>query len=103
MLILGLAIFAWGFHYKLSLYEASPHRNPVSVAKLIQGEQTNKKIDSMQLRIRCRFSQLAVDSKVAGLRPPIVVRRNQQPDEPVYTSFMFLPSSLFLRPPPQSV
>ena len=103
LLILGLAVFAWGFHYKLSLYEASSHPNPVSVAKLIQGEQTNKKIDAAQLQIRSRISQLAVDSVVAYLRPPIVVRQNRQPDELIPTPVIFLPPSHLFRPPPQSI
>jgi len=103
LLILGVAVFAWGFHYKLSLYEASSHPNPVSVAKLIQGEQTNKKIDAVQLQIRSRISQLAVDSVVASFRPPIGARWNRQPDEWVQTPVLFLPSSHFFRPPAQSI
>jgi hypothetical protein len=103
LLILGAAVFAWGLHYKLSLYETSQHPNPVSVAKLIQGEQNNKKIDSIQLGIRCPFSHLEVDSNVSAFRPAIVIRRNRQPDEPVYTPLILFPSVHFFRPPPRSL
>jgi hypothetical protein len=102
LLILGLAVFAWGFQYKLSLYQASSHHHPVSVAKLIQGEQTSKKIVSLQLRIRSKFSDLRVDGIIVPFRLPIIVQRNKQPDAVTYTSITFIPCFLFFRPPPQA-
>jgi hypothetical protein len=102
LLILGLAVFAWGLQYKLSLYEASSHHHPVSVAKLMQGEQTNKKIMSLQLQIRSKFSQLQVDSAIVPLPLPEIVRRNRRPDTLIYTSITFVTCVLFFRPPPQA-
>lgn len=101
MLILAAAVFAWGLQYKLSLYEAPSHSHPVSVAKLIQGEQTNKKSAAIQVRIRDWSSAFSLDSNLQTFRPP-VVRRNRQADKLVRPSIMFFPSLLFFRPPPQA-
>ena len=102
LLFLGLAIFAWGLQYKLSLYEVPLHQHPVSVAKLIQGEQTNKKIVSLQLHLRSRFSQLHVDDSIIPFRLPVIVQRNRQPDPLPYTAITFIPWVLLFRPPPQA-
>lgn len=102
LLILGMAVFAWGLQYKLSLYQASSHHHPVSVAKLIQAEQTSKKMVSLQTRSRTRFSQLRVDDFVIPFRLPVIVQRNRQPDGVSYTSIPFIPCFLFFRPPPQA-
>lgn len=102
MLILAASVFAWGLQYKLSLYQSESHSHPLSVAKLIQGEQTNKKIASIQVRICDWSSQLALDSNLSTFRPSIIVRRNRQVDELVHPSIMFIPSNLFFRPPPQA-
>ena len=102
LLILAAAVFAWGLQYKLSLYEAPSQSHPVSVAKLIQGEQTNKKIASIQVRIREWSSQFSLDSSLHIFRPPLIVRRNRLVDMFVYPSIMFVPFFLFFRPPPQA-
>jgi hypothetical protein len=102
LLVLAAAVFAWGLQYKLSLYDASSHSHPLSVAKLIQGEQTNKKIASIQVRIRDGSSHFSLDSNLSAVRPPIMVRRNRQADKMICPSIMFVPSSLFFRPPPQA-
>jgi hypothetical protein len=102
LLILAAAVFAWGLQYKLSLYEAPAHSHPVSVAKLIQGEQTTKKIASIQVRIPHWTSQFSLDSNLYTFRPPIIVRRNRQVDKLVSPSIMFVPCVLFFRPPPEA-
>ena len=102
LLILAAAVFAWGLQYKLSLYQSGSQSHPVSVVKLIQGEQTNKKIALIQLRIRLWGSGLSLDRSFSTYRPPINVRRNQQIDKPMFPSIMFVPCTLFFRPPPQA-
>ncbi len=101
LLILGVAVFAWGLQYKLSLYEAPSNPHPVSVAKLIQGEQTNKKISSIQLGNRYKSSLLSVQSTVVTFVPRIIGRRNRQVDKVVCRSILFVPCFLFFRPPPK--
>jgi hypothetical protein len=98
LLFLAAAVFAWGLQYKLSLYKA--HSDPTSVAKLIQGEQTNKKIASLQARSRLWFPQLVLDYSIYTFRPPIITRWNRQVEELVYPAIIFVPCSLFVRPPP---
>jgi hypothetical protein len=100
LLILAAAVFAWGLQYKLSLYK--PHSDPTSVAKLIQGEQTNKKITSVQFKSRLWLPQLSLDRSPYAFRPPIIVRRNREVDKRVYQSIRFVSCSLFFRPPPQA-
>ena len=102
LLILAAAVFAWGLQYKLSLYQSASYSHPISVAKLIQGERTNKEIASTQVRIRDSSSQFSLDSNLPTFRPPIIVRRNRQVDKLVYPSIMFVPCFLFFRPPPQA-
>ena len=102
LLILAGAVFAWGLQYKLSLYHSESHSHPISVAKLIQGEQTNKKIASVEVRIRNWSSQFSLDRNFPAFRPPITVRRNRHVDKFVYPSIMFVPCFLFFRPPPQA-
>ena len=102
LVILAAAVFAWGLQYKLSLYDAPSHSHPVSVAKLIQGEQTNKKVASIQVRIRDWSSQFSPDSELSAFRSPVIVRRNRQVAKLVNPSIMFIPSALFFRPPPQA-
>jgi hypothetical protein len=102
IIILAAAVFAWGLQYKLSLYQSGSHSHPISVAKLIQGEKTNKKIASIQVRLHDWSSQFFLDSNLLTFLPPIVVRRNRLVDKIVYPSIMFVPCVLYFRPPPQA-
>lgn len=101
LLVLSVAVFAWGLQYKLSLYEASSHPNPVRIAKLIQAEQS-KKLVAVQLQERSRFPRIAVEHGIPQFRPLVVARRNRPVDAPVLSSITVLPSFLFFRPPPRS-
>jgi hypothetical protein len=101
LLILAAAVFAWGLQYKLSLYKTGSNSHPLSVAKLMQGEQTNKKITAIiQAKSRVWFPQISLDYHLYAFRPPIIIRRNRQVDKLVYPSLIFIPCFLFVRPPP---
>jgi hypothetical protein len=100
LLILSAAVFAWGLQYKLSLYQTGSHSHPLSVAKLMQGEQTNKKITSIQAKSRRWLPQLTLDHTIYAFRPPVITRWNRRVDEMVYPAILFVPCSLFIRPPP---
>jgi hypothetical protein len=101
MVSLGLAVFAWGLQYKLSLYKSASHGQPISVAKLMQGEQS-KRAASIQSFSCTRCSQLRLFNTVAAFRSPIVIQRNRQVDKLVCSSITYIPHLLFFKPPPQS-
>jgi hypothetical protein len=100
LLVLSVAIFAWGLQYKLSLYQAPSQSSPVTVAKLIQGEQTNKKAVGLQSQSRYRCPPFLLQSTFQAFQPPMVVRRERPANPPVVASVRLL-TSLFFRPPPQ--
>lgn len=100
LLVLSVAIFAWGLQYKLSLYKAPSRLNPVNVAKLIQGEQPSKKAVGLQSQSRYHCPRFLLQSTFQAFQPPMVVRRERLVDPPVVASVRLLPSHFF-RPPPQ--
>lgn len=100
LIALSAAIFAWGLQYKLSLYETPSHPNPAKVAKLIQGDQSSKKCFALELQNHNRCPRAAAAHIVPGSQPPMTVRRNRPIDAPVLASIPFVPSILFVRPPP---
>jgi hypothetical protein len=102
-LILGLAIFAWGLQYKLSLYQSSTDQHPVSVAKLIQGDQSKKNFSSIPLQeSHSKGTPSAIDSAAVAQRPWNMGRGHQQPEVIAISAILFLPYVHFFRPPPQA-
>ena len=100
LLILGAAVFAWGLQYKMSLYQPSFHPNPVQIAKLIQGEQSNRKVTELQVRARC--AQPSLEYVVPTFVPPVPAVWRRPGETPPSRPAIFLSPSLFFRPPPQN-
>jgi len=102
LLLLGAAVFAWGLQYKLSLYSVSTHRNQIPVAKLIQGEQTNKKIAAIHLRSRCKCSESSPVGDDAAFHFSTSDGWNRWADRSAVSSITQSSGFLFSRPPPQA-
>ena len=100
LLFLGAAVFAWGLQYKLSLYDASTHRNLIPVAKLIQGEQTSKKTAAIHLRNRCNCSESSPVNGDAAFRLSTSDGWSRWADRSVVSSITLGSRVLFSRPPP---
>lgn len=100
LLVLGVAVFAWGLQYKLSLYKA-PNHHAVSVAKLIQGEQANKRVILSSAHERCSDNALCQESRVVASDRPLG-RQNRSRGKFLYLSTIFMPYCLFFRPPPSA-
>jgi hypothetical protein len=102
-LILVAAIFGWGLQYKLSLYKASSHPDPIRIAKLIQGDQSNRRVVAIHLIRSQKLPQFSLECTIQAFRPPVPNRQNRPVDGPVLPSISFIPSFLFFRPPPMQV
>lgn len=101
LLILGVAVFAWGLQYKMSLYQPSIHPNPVQIAKLMQGEQASRKVTAMQVPARC--SEPILESMVPQFVPPVQGGHRRPGETPPPRPLLLVSTSVFLRPPPQTV
>jgi hypothetical protein len=102
LLILGLAIFAWGLQYKLSLYDTPYHPNPVRIAKLMQGDQPGKKFAVSHMRDCATELQSALDRPALCFLPPFLVRPNRPIEKPVLSPPPLASECQFVRPPPQA-
>jgi hypothetical protein len=97
LVVLSIAVFGWGLHYKLSLYKTESHPNPVSVAKLIQAE--NKK--AVVLHMQSGYPRFLLQRMPEVFEFPIVVRSDRPVDTHLPASIWCLPL-LFYRPPPKT-
>ncbi len=97
---LGTTVIAWGLQAKLSLYKISSGSHPVSVAKLIQPEQANKKSCTIATGTHAGALSLPIYSAIVAFRAPLAISRNRQVDNLVPSAFPFYPHDLLFRPPP---
>jgi hypothetical protein len=100
LVILSVAVFAWGLQYKLSLYD-TPSAPNLKVAKLIQGEQPNKRVDAVLQRTRHTCSQLHLERTVSAWIPPQIVRQYRPIEKPIVSPGTFTPAPQSVRPPPE--
>lgn len=101
-LLLAFAVFAWGLHAKLSLYDAHAVPSTVTVAKLLTSQKTGRELvgpvapavcPELHELAFCFVAALIVAPllRLYRLRGPILSRRSyEDPDRPAISS----------RPPP---
>jgi hypothetical protein len=98
--ILCVAIFAWGLQAKLSQYKTSKASHPVTVVKLLQPEQSNKKTSAIAPGERSGSVQLVIYRTVILFKPQIIACRDRQVRKSVSSAIPSYPHDLLFRPPP---
>jgi hypothetical protein len=99
-LFLCVAVFAWGLQAKLSQYKTSKASHPVTVAKLLQPEQSNKKSSAIAPADRGGTVQLVIYSTVILFKPRIIACRDRQVQRIIPSAIQSCSHDLLFRPPP---
>jgi hypothetical protein len=104
MLLLCVSVFAWGLHYKLSLYHTARPAHPTMVAKLMRGEQKSWATSSSSDLIRPTPSHFPAGWIIPIFRSPLPIQRHRPVDSAVVPLMLTRPMQVpFFRPPPQSL
>ena len=102
VLVLCVALFAWGLHVKRSGYKAPDQSHPKSVVRLIQDDQTRRLAVSAPAAPRSSFLNSA-DLAAVYSQPRLIVGRIQQVHKPAPDSAPSHTYALRFRPPPSTV
>ena len=102
VLVLCVALFAWGLHGKLSGYKAPDQPHPKSVVKLIQDDQTRRLAISAPVAPRSPCLDSA-DLAAVYSQPRLIGGRIQQARKPAPDSAPSHTYALRFRPPPSTI
>jgi hypothetical protein len=102
VLVLCVALFAWGLHGKLSGYKAPDQPHPKSVVKLIQDDQTRRLAISAPVAPRSPCLDSA-DLAAVYSQPRLIGGRIQQVRKPAPDSAPSHTYALRFRPPPSTI
>lgn len=101
LVILAVAVFAWGLQYKLSLYQR-PSPRSINTAKLIQGEQPGKKLAAILVRNRDTSPLFFLCGSTLLFVPAILVQWYRSAEKPIALTPPSFYSRHFIRPPPKA-
>ena len=102
VLVLCVALFAWGLHSKLSGYKAPDQSHSKSVVKLIQDDQTRR--FAISVLVAARHPSLdSADLSAVDNQPRLMVGRIQQVRKPAPDSDPSHSYALRFRPPPSTI
>jgi hypothetical protein len=99
-LLLCVGVFGWGLQAKLSVYSRQTPSHPITVAKLIQDGQVNKKAGVLGSATQRSPLQVRGYNRLVTFQPPFAVRRNVQISRLVPKSIPCYLHPLFFKPPP---
>lgn len=103
ILTLCMSVFAWGLHYKLSLYDHAQPLHPTNVAKLIQGEQRHRTPVLTASPNHSPTLTHVIVSSVLCFQPLAEFRHSRNVGDSVAPFLAIRHVHLFSRPPPQSL
>jgi hypothetical protein len=103
---LSLALFCWGLHAKLTLYEKPSPTRLVTVAKIIEAKKATDRIEISALALPRNLPEPLVHL----FAPPLPVSHAIVPSGDIHLvsnilnrSIRIYPSELFFRPPPSTL
>ena len=102
VLVLCVALFAWGLHVKRSGYKAPDQSHPKSVVRLIQDDQTRRLAVSAPVAPPNQFLDSA-DLAAVYSQPRLIVGRIQPVRKPAPVSAPSHMYALRFRPPPSTI
>ena len=100
MLFLGVAIFTWSLHGKLTLYKAPTPSRRAAVVKFIPDDEANKKTYPSESRSCGPTFQIILLNPIEPLPPRFTLRRNCQVSRLVFPAISSYSHALLFRPPP---
>lgn len=100
MLLLGVAIFTWGLHGKLTLYKTPTPSRRTAVVKFISDIESNKKNCPSESRSCGSTSQIILLNPIEPFPPRFTLRRNCQVSRQVFPAILSYSHALLFRPPP---
>lgn len=100
MVILCFSVFAWGLHYKLSLYQNNRPVHPSNIAKLMQGEKKHGAAAVSAKWNTPSGPQYLIRWMVSAFDPSPAFKQIRQIGESVTPLFVSDPHVHFFRRPP---
>jgi len=102
LVLLSAAIFLWGSHAKLSLYEKPSPERSATIAKIVEGKKTISKI---AVSASCFPTNLPEGLFVLSIprspvTPPVIKGHNHQVGHCLRCAIYLFSTPLFVRPPP---